>query len=100
MTVEYSPELLAHMERKGLKSIAVEVASSDHSDFEVTEIYCRYVRESFADYLVEKKQYRSVGTEVGRVLLPPYRLVYGETLRFFLKKYWIFRQLAVEGVSL
>ena len=100
MTVEYSPELLEYMGRKGIKSISVEVASSNHSDFEVTEIYCRYVRESFADYLEEKKGYRSIPTAVGRVLLPPYRLEYAETIRFFVKKTWIFRQLCVDGIKL
>ena len=100
MTVEYTPQLLEYMKEKGHRNISVEVASSTRSDFEVTEIYCRYVRESFADYLLEKKGYRGVATEIGRVLFPPYRLEYEETVRFYLKKTWIFRQPAVEGITL
>ena len=100
MNVEYSPELLEQMQKKGRKNISIEVASSDHSDIEITEIFLRYVTDEFADYLVQKKKYKSVRTEVGQILLPPYRLDYDETVRFYLKKMWIFRKLEVEGVRL
>ena len=100
MNVEYSPELPEQMQKKGRKNISIEVASSDHSDIEVTEIFLRYVTDEFADYLVQKKKYKSVRTEVGQILLPPYRLDYDETVRFYLKKMWIFRKLEVEGVHL
>ena len=100
MIIEYSSELQEFMRKKGYWSISVEVASSTRSDFEVTEIFCRYVRESYADYLLEKKGYRGVMTEMGRVLFPPYHLMYSDKIKFYLKKTWIFRQLSVEGISL
>ena len=74
MKVEYSPELLAYMKKKNKSVISVEVAVSDRSDFEVAEIFLRLVTEDFAVYLKEKKRYRSVKTEQGEVLFPPYVL--------------------------
>ena len=100
MKVEYSPELLELLCSKKKRNISIEVASSDHSDIEVTEIFLRYVTDEFADYLVQKKKYRAVTTEIGRILLPNYRLEYDDTIRFYLKKVWIFRKLEVEGVRL
>lgn len=99
MKVEYSDELREDMLRKGRRNIAIEIAQSEHSDFEVTEIFLRYVKDSLVPYL-EKKHYRVIETDMGAVLLPPYRLEYQPTLRFYLKKTWIFRTLAVEGVKL
>ena len=100
MNFIYSPELLAYMEKKKQRNISVEVASASHSDLEVTEIYFRLVTDSFADYLVNKRSYRSRETEVGRVLLPPYRLVYDETVEFGIKKYWIFHKFVFSGIHL
>ena len=57
MKVEYSPELLELLRSKKKRNISIEVASSDHSDIEVTEIFLRYVTDEFADYLVQKKKY-------------------------------------------
>ncbi|MBR2527991.1 MAG: hypothetical protein IKE58_05950 [Blautia sp.] len=98
--VRYEPELLAYMKEKGRKNISVEVASSHASDFEVTEIFLRFVRDSQADYLCRKQRYRSIQTEIGRVLLPPYRLEYDDTITFGLKKYWIFRHVTFDGIRL
>lgn len=55
MEIVYAPELLAYMKKRGKMNISVEVASSDHSDFEVTELYLRLVTDDFASYLTEKK---------------------------------------------
>lgn len=100
MNFVYDNVLLQEMRKKNRKNIAIEVAASNHSDIEVTELWYRFVKDSYADYLVEEKKYRTVTTEVGRVLLPPYRLHYDETVRFYLQKHWIFTQLKAEGVHL
>ena len=56
MKVEYSPELLELLRSKKKRNISIEVASSDHSDIEVTEIFLRYVTDEFADYLVPHRR--------------------------------------------
>ena len=52
-------ELGEYMKEKGKHVLSVEVASSDRSDFEVTELYLRLVKDDFAEYLKEKKRYRA-----------------------------------------
>ena len=100
MEFYYTEELLEYMHKKGKKNISVEVASSDRSDFEVTELYYRFVKDDFALYLRDKQRYVLKETEVGYVLLPPYRLHYEEKVTFGLKKFWIFRSLTAEGIRL
>ena len=39
MEFVYTPELIEYMRAKGREYLVVEVVSSDHSDFEVTELY-------------------------------------------------------------
>ena len=43
MEFRYTTELLEYMAEKGRNDIAVEVAATNHSDIEVTEIYVRLV---------------------------------------------------------
>ena len=100
MKVEHSPELLAYMQEKRRKTISVEVAKSDHSDFEVAEIYLRLVKDDFASYLKDKKRYRSVKTEEGELLLPPYVLEIDPVVRLCLKRRWVFRTITVDGIRL
>ena len=100
MEFKYTPELLEYMQGKGKKHIAVEVATSDHSDFEVTELYFRFVSEKHALYLRDKKRYILKETPVGFVLLPPYRLHYDDTVTFGLKKFLFFRSITQTGISL
>ena len=99
MEVIYSPELLAYMEARKKYNVSIEVAASNTSDIEVSEIYLRLVNDEFAEYL-KKKRYRSISTETGQVLLPPYRLHVEKTIRLGCKKHWLFHSLTVEGVRL
>ena len=100
MEFRYTPELISYMDNKGKKHIAVEVASSDHSDFEVTELYYRFISEDHAFYLRDKKRYVLKETDVGFVLLPPYRLHYEDIVTFGLKKFLIFHSITQTGISL
>ena len=100
MNIIFEPELMAYMEKKNRRNISVEVATSNASDFEVTEIYLRLVSDSYASYLTEKKRYRLIKAEGGNVLLPPYHLVYQDTLVFGRKKRWLFHFLTYQGISL
>ena len=54
-----SPALLQYMHGKNKRNLVVEVASSNASDFEVTELYMRLVSDSMVEYLLKKKRYRS-----------------------------------------
>ena len=102
-----SPALAEYMRQKKKNNLVVEVASSNTSDFEVTELYLRLVSDAHAQYLKEKKRYRgrplSPENEPGtvwEVLLPPYHLHIEETVRFDCRKYWIFHRLTMEGIRL
>ena len=99
MEVIYSPELLTYMDARRKHNISIEVAASNTSDIEVTELFLRLVNDDFAAYL-EKKNYRSIRTEVGLVLLPPYRLHVDPVIRLNCRKRWLFHSLSVEGVRL
>ena len=101
MQIRIDDEVYADMKRRNKNVISVEVATSDHSDFEVTEIYLRYVRDAFADYLVNEKRYTRVRAgERGDVLLPPYRLEYAPEVTICFKKVWLFKKLHAEGIDL
>ena len=101
MTIELTPALKDYLKDRKKKIISVEIASSDHSDFEVTEIFLRLVSEDFADYLIKKKNYRPRKSEDGHtVLLPSYRLEYDDTIVFDLKTHWIFKRITYTGIRL
>ncbi|MGX8692624.1 MAG: hypothetical protein ACSW8E_02585 [Clostridia bacterium] len=99
-SIEYDEALRDYMAKKGMSTIAVQVASSEHSDLEVTELYIRLVSDSMAAHLKEKKRFRAIRGELGEVLLPPYKLEYDETIRFSLKKIWIFHSIKQTGIRL
>ncbi len=98
--IEYDEPLREYMAKKGMTTIAVEVASAEHSDIEVTELYVHLISDKHAAYLKEKKRYRAVQGELGEVLLPPYTLEYDETVSFSLKKFWIFHSIRHRGIRL
>lgn len=100
MTFTYDAPLLEYMKKKERSVIAVEVMSSQNSDFEVTELYVHLISDKQAAYFKEKKGFRGVQTDVGEVLLPRYRLEYDETIHFQLKKFWIFHSIRQTGIHL
>ena len=100
MRIEYDEALRAHMEKKGMTTIAVEVVSAQHSDIEVTELYIHLISDKQAAYFKEKKKFRAVQGELGEVLLPPYVLDYGETVRFSLQSFWISHSVRQTGIKL
>ena len=100
MEFEYTPELLEYMKLKNKKNISVEIAESTASDFEVTELFYRFVNDDLAFYLRDKKRCVLKQTEVGYVVLPPYRLHYDPVVTFGLKKFWIFRSITQTGIRL
>ena len=96
-----TPELAEHMKKKKKTGIAIKIATSDHSDFDVTELFLQLVNDDFADYLKEKYNYRERTAESGeRVLLPNYRLEYDRRVVFGLKKVFLFHKVTMDGVRL
>lgn len=100
MEFVYEPELKAYMREKNKKNIVVEVVTSDSSDFEVTELHVHFVDEKQTAYFKDKKRFRGFETEMGEVLLPPYKLEYEPVVRFRLRKFLFLRFVAQEGITL
>lgn len=99
MEIHYTTALREYMAEKGCSDIAVEVAASNHSDIEVTEIYVRLVSRKMLKQL-RKKNYRIIETATGKVALPPYRLHYEPVVTFGLKRFLIFKTITYDGISL
>lgn len=100
MNFTYEPSLERYMRQKQKRTIVVEVISSDHSDFQVTELHVHLVSEKQADFLIRQKQFRPQATHMGQVLLPPYRLTYGDTVTFGLKSFLGIKYITQEGIGL
>ena len=64
MEFRYQPALLEYMAEKGRSDIAVEVAATNHSDIDVTEIYVRLISRKMLQEL-RKKNYR-IGKPSGK----------------------------------
>ncbi|MBQ1492091.1 MAG: hypothetical protein IIZ39_09025 [Blautia sp.] len=99
LIIHYTPELLTVMRAKNKKNIALEVASSNASDFEVTELYLRFVSDRMVKELI-KKRYRALETSEGLFLLPPYRLEYDSELTLGYEKGLLFHHITCQGVRL
>lgn len=100
MKFVYEPELQEYMRKKGKKIIAVEVVTSNCSDFEVTELHVRFLDDKQAQYFKEKKHFRGHVTEYGEVLLPPYRMEYDSTVTFGLKSFLFVKYITHQGIKL
>ena len=99
MEFRYQPELLEYMAEKGRNDLAVEVAATNHSDIDVTEIYVRLVSRKMLQEL-RKRNYRIVETSIGKVALPPYRLHYSPVVTFGLKRRLLFTEITYKGIHL
>lgn len=98
MTFEFSPELKEYMHLKKRSAIAVTVADTSNTDLNVEELYIRAVDAKTAAYMKEKQGFHSYPAEF-EVLLPNYILDYAPTVKFYIKKFWIFKSIKSEGIS-
>ena len=96
----YSQKLQTYMRQKNKHNIIVEVISSNSSDFEVTELHVHFVNEKQTEFFLKNKHFRTLETDMGLVLLPPYRLEYEDTISFDLKSFLGFKYITQEGISL
>ena len=99
MEFVYDDALREYMKAKGKRHIVVEVVSSDHSDFEITELYPHIVSEKKAAEF-KRKRFVVRETDMGEVLLPPYRLHYADTIRFSLRSFLGIKSVRQEGIEL
>ena len=100
MVFTRTPELEEYMNKKKKTHIVLDVATSDHSDFDVSELFVRLADEKHAAYLVEKKKFKEREADGFRVLLPNYLLEYGDTIAFSFRRVLFMRFLHVEGAHL
>lgn len=99
MTFEISPELSDYMKAKNRSAIAVTVADTSNTDINVEELYIRAVDEKTAAYMKNKQGFHSYPGPGCEILLPNYILEYAPTVRFYIKKLWIFKIIKSEGIS-
>ena len=99
MNIQYSPELLKHMQNIGNTCVLVELVEVTSSDLEITELHVRLADPNTRSIFLEKKGYRICNTEVGEVLLPPYPLTFENTVEFGLKKFLFLKWLSHKGIK-
>lgn len=97
MKFVYEPALQEHMRAKGKNIIVVETVMINHSEIEIMELHVHLIDERQAEYF-KKQRYVSRETELGQVLLPPYRLQYDEVVTFGLKKVLFLKMVTYHGI--
>ncbi len=99
MNFIYEEELKQYMQEKGYQNIVVEVVTINNSEIEISELHVHFADAKQTEFFKTKKQYYSVNTEMGEVLLPRYKLNYEEKIVFGLKKFWIFKSISYKGIT-
>lgn len=99
MVFKYTDELIEYMKQKEKKNIIVEVAKSDSSDFDVTELHTHFVDDKQSELFVKRQGFHTYETELGKVLLPNYRLEYDKEVIFGIKKVLFWHVVTVKGIS-
>lgn len=100
MKIHYTPELLEFMEKKNNHTILVELVEINNTDVEVVDLHIYLPHPRQKEKFLQEKKYRTVTTEVGDVLLPPFPLKMEEDVTFGLKKTWIFTSMTCEGIKI
>lgn len=100
MKFVYKPELIKYMKEKGHKNIVVELVQINNSEIEIAELHVHFVDERQTDIYKNKKQYYSVSTEIGEVLLPHFKLTFDDEIILGLKKIWIFKSISYRGIKI
>ena len=100
MTIHYTPELIEYMNKKKNHTILVELVEINNTDLEVVDLHIYLPHPNQKEKFLKEKRYRTVTTEVGEVLLPPYPLKIDEEITFGLKKFWVFTSLNCKGIKI
>ncbi len=100
MTFTYEPALLEYMDKKGKNIIVVEEVTINNSDIELTELHVHLIDTKRAEEFKTKKRYRSIDTDAGAVLLPPFKLKFDDVITFGLKSFLGFKYLTYKGIKI
>lgn len=98
MDFVYEPALQEYMVKKGKKNIIIETVTSSYSEIEITELYVHLIDEKQTAHFKTKLGYFSKITEIGEVLLPPYKLIYDDIVTFGLKSFLGIKYVTCKGV--
>ena len=99
MTVHYTPELIEYMDKKKNHTILVELVEINNTDVEVVDLHIYLPHPNQKEKFLKEKRYRTVTTEVGEVLLPPFPLELDEVVTFGLKKFLCFSSVSYTGIK-
>ena len=99
MEIIYTPELIEFMDKKKKNIIVVEEVSINNSDIEIMELHVHLIDSRMADTFKQKKRYRTVPTDHGEVLFPPFKLKLSDTIIFGLKSFLGIKYLSYKGIK-
>lgn len=99
MKFVYTDKLKEYMNKKDYHNIIVEVANSDSSDFQVSELHVHFVSDKQANLFIKRQGFHPYETDIGLVLLPNYRLEYEDTVVFDLRKVLFINLIKTSGIS-
>ena len=100
MNFIYEPELMEYMKEKGHKNIVVELVQINNSEIEIAELHVHFADERQTEIFKTKKQYYSMNTEIGEVLLPRFKLIFDKEIVFGLKKFLFFKSVSYKGIKI
>lgn len=101
MEIIYDNTLTDYMRKRGKTHILVDIAASNTSDFDVTELYLRFISSSHAqNLLASNKGYRSYPAPVGEMIFPAYHMHIDDEVRVTLKTFLFFHWLKYTGLRL
>ena len=99
MTVHYTPELIEYMDKKKNHTILVELVEINNTDVEVVDLHIYLPHPNQKEKFLKEKRYRTVTTDVGEVLLPPFPLELDEVVTFGLKKVLFLEYMTYKGIK-
>jgi len=101
MKIEYDDALRGYMQKHNKSNILVDIASTDNCDFDVTELYLRFISQKHADRILGSgKGFKAYDAPVGQIIFPQYKLNISDTIRVSLKSFLFIKWLKQDGVKL
>lgn len=99
MKFVYQEALKKYMQEKGKKNIIVEVVTIQNSEIEISELHVHFIDEKQTEIFKKKYRYRGIQTEMGEILLPPYKLQFDDEIVLGLKKFLCFHSISYKGIK-
>lgn len=101
MNIIYDDALCEYMKRRNKSVILVDIASSNTSDFDVTEMYMRFISTGHAERLLSSnKGYRREEAPVGCMIFPPYHMHIADKVVLSLRSFLFIKWIKYEGLRL